>query len=131
MQSNCKFVGEFNDGRAEEGVLEFENGDRYQGDVLEMQMHGMGKFTDKLSGKSFIGQFKNGKRTGQGKLELTDGKYFVGNFENDKRCGFGQVFNETEEVEQDGYWMDDVFIGEALPEESSDPHFDFKLFYFT
>ena len=55
MQDKVKYIGEFKNGKAESGSLEFENGDRYQGEVLNFQMHGLGKFVDKQTGHVFIG----------------------------------------------------------------------------
>lgn len=86
-------------------VVEFENGDRYNGDVnAEGQPHGSGHMDYKLNGYfgEYDGQWKNGKRCGKGHYhQISKGarKYvydYNGEWLDDKEHGYGTAMNSSE-----------------------------------
>lgn len=92
-------------------LLNFANGDRYEGNVKNGQKHGRGSYTwsngdqyigdyvlDQRTGQGtyiwknkdrYEGEFVNGIRTGQGKLILSSGTSYEGEFLNDQWHGRG------------------------------------------
>eukprot|EP00210_Caulerpa_lentillifera_P004495 g4289.t1 len=119
-------------------ILEYTNGDRYEGEVLILDektlRHGQG--THQCSnGDSYNGGWYYDRRHGKGKLELRtgsvkcydgewnedqtngngicmyrDGSIYKGEFANDVRSGWGnQIFPNGDEFE--GEWTDDLING--------------------
>jgi hypothetical protein len=67
------------------------------------------------NGDKYVGEFKNGKRVGQGTLEYRGFQKYVGNFKNDKRHGQGTFIDEgLTEFTYTGEWKDDKKNGLGL-----------------
>ena len=64
------------------------NGDKYEGQMLQEQMHGRGIFTC-IQGYVYTGEFKYGKPNGMGKLVCDNGDKYEGSFSNDMLHGEG------------------------------------------
>ena len=64
------------------------NGDKYEGQMLQEQMHGRGIFTC-TQGYVYTGEFKYGKPNGIGKLVCNNGDKYEGSFLNDMLHGEG------------------------------------------
>ena len=86
-------------------VIEFENGDRYEGDVNdEGQPHGSGHMDYNLNGyfADYDGQWKNGKRCGKGhynQVSKSARRYvydYNGEWLDNKEHGYGTAMNSSE-----------------------------------
>ena len=76
------------------GIMEWPNGDRYEGNFLF------------------------GKREGRGKRINVDGSQYVGEYKEDQPCGYG-VYTWKDGEEYDGQWKNGLFHGKGtkkLPE---------------
>ena len=77
----------------ETGVLyRWENGSKYMGEWKDGKKHGQGTFTygkGKWEGEKYVGEFKHGYRNGQGTYTWSDGDKYVGKFKDDKPNGQG------------------------------------------
>mmetsp|Transcript_870 Transcript_870/g.1589 ORF Transcript_870/g.1589 Transcript_870/m.1589 type:complete len:103 (+) Transcript_870:197-505(+) len=60
----------------------------YVGDWKDDTIHGFGRYYYN-NGHSFEGMFRNGKRNGRGKYQLTDGRVEIYRYVNDSRVGDG------------------------------------------
>ena len=69
-------------------VRVWPNGDKYEGQVLDGQMHGMGVFSS-VSGDVYVGQFKFGRPDGRGKMDFANGDRYQGDFREDSMHGRG------------------------------------------
>ena len=81
------------------GKITFKSGDIYEGDFDNGKMAGKGKYTW-LNGEVYEGDFVDGKRTGKGKYSWPDGDTYEGDFTDGKRTGKGKfrwVFGNTYE----------------------------------
>jgi hypothetical protein len=68
--------------------LILENGDRYEGNLINNILDGRGKYISK-NGDRYEGDFVNNKRNGKGKYISEDGYIYEGEFVNNKRQGKG------------------------------------------
>ena len=82
-------------GKLENGIAlvkyVFEDGGMYEGPWDDGNMNGRGRFTfcPLHDSDYFEGDFRGGKRWGQGKLVWKNGASYEGGWENDTRSGFG------------------------------------------
>ena len=72
------------------GVIEFGNGDRYEGEMKDGQFDGQGSYTSK-NGSRYEGGWKNGVKEGHGKTTFADGDYWEGIYSNDKQTDQGKM----------------------------------------
>jgi hypothetical protein len=70
---------------------------------------------DKFNRVSYNGNFKDGKRSGKGKLVWKDGSKYMGDFEKDLRNGFGVYTYSKEDAEDcyEGHWKDQKKSGKG------------------
>ncbi|OMJ72057.1 hypothetical protein SteCoe_29589 [Stentor coeruleus] len=133
--SNEKFSGNFKKGKRNAlGRLILANGDLYEGEFYENEMHGNGTLLH-FQGKVYIGEFRKGfkegygkeqdrhescyegdfvknKRHGNGKLIWADGRIYTGEFFNDKMHGLGECW-WPEGKRYYGQWANDKQHGEG------------------
>jgi hypothetical protein len=89
-----QYEGEFLEGDiVGKGVYMYANGNRYEGEFTRpCQKHGKGKFSWK-DGSIYFGEFRNGLRSGKGKMTWVGGEFngdcFEGEFLDGDVCGFG------------------------------------------
>ncbi len=79
------------------------NGDKYEGQMFQNQMHGRGIFTSS-QGYVYTGEFRHGKPNGLGKLVYDNGDRYEGDFMNDMFHGQGKY----------NYANGDLYRGEFL-----------------
>jgi len=73
----------------ETGVLYlWENGTKYMGEWKDGKKHGQGTFTSP-DGSRYVGEFKDGKKHGQGTFSLSGSKIYEGKWKNGKFNGKG------------------------------------------
>ena len=65
-----------------------EEGNRYEGDTVDGEIHGVGRF-DWVDGSSYEGDFKNGEVQGEGTMTYVDGSTYTGTFNRGERHGYG------------------------------------------
>ncbi len=88
------------------------NGDKYEGQVFQGQMHGRGIFTSSL-GYVYTGEFKYGKPSGLGKLVYENGDQYEGSFVNDMLHGKGKYMYANGDRYQ-GEFQNDLPHGQGV-----------------
>ena len=88
------------------------NGDKYEGQMLQEQMHGRGIFTC-TQGYVYTGEFKHGKPNGIGKLVYDNGDKYEGSFLNDMLHGEG-VYSYSNGDCYRGEFMNDLPHGHGV-----------------
>jgi hypothetical protein len=92
------------DGRHED--IQYPNGDKYSGCFEGGKMNGPdGKMVYK-DGRIFVGDWKDGKRHGYGKMKFPDGRKFDGPWKEDKMDGPGGVMKYPDGRSYRGDWKD-------------------------
>lgn len=94
------------------GIYTFPNGDRYEGEWLNSLRHGSGKCTF-ISGMYYEGQWQNDMFHGQGKLVYSNTTY-VGQFMNGKKNGQGVMSWNGTLQKYEGPWVDNNQHGEGV-----------------
>ena len=64
-----------------------------------------------FDGFKYTGQFKDGKRHGQGTATLADGTIFIGEFKDNEMNGQGTLWVEGREIR--GIWADNKYLYES------------------
>jgi len=87
-------------------------GDSYEGDFLNGYYHGFGKYIDASNDGIYIGEFKNGKMDGKGKLTFGPNseypnQYYDCEWKEGKRHGYGVKF-----WGESGKWTNTIYKGE-------------------
>jgi hypothetical protein len=72
------------------GKVTFPDGDIYEGQFKDGEIHGQGKLT-RVCGEVQEGQFEKGVLHGMGKVILSNGDVYEGQFENGEACGQGKM----------------------------------------
>ena len=67
-------------------------------------------FYEYANGIRYVGEFRRGKRNGQGTNTWTDGSKYVGEFQNDKFHGQGTLYNANGTVFSSGMWRNDQLL---------------------
>lgn len=110
-ESKVKIQGEFKEGHLNYGDILYPNGDTYQGNIKELQPHGMGVYTFKNGDEVYKGNFYSGKKSGKGKLIRGNGNWvYEGDFEDDTFNGQGSI--ETPNHVLKGFFYDGELEGE-------------------
>ena len=101
LEGGIKYKGEIKQSSGvphtgtEIGIMEWPNGDRYEG------------------------QFRHGKRHGQGKRINADGSTYIGSYEDDQPSGQG-VYTWTDGETYDGQWKNGLFHGHGIKKVPED-----------
>ena len=91
------------------GVFHHSNGDIYEGDYLNCEKCGCGRYYFK-DGLKFVGHFKHDKREGHGCLYNEDGSLrYDGLWAHDEKFGFGKLYLETGRYE--GHLEEGIMTG--------------------
>ncbi|TGZ63398.1 hypothetical protein CRM22_006936 [Opisthorchis felineus] len=106
-------------GPSDVSVLEFKNGNHYEGNLVNGRLHGLGKFTWEASGITYTGQFVNSQISGNGRMEWPDGSYYEGGFLQGKRHGTGTYYHPLG-ITYRGEWLDGKKHGKGRLEYTSD-----------
>jgi hypothetical protein len=70
------------------GSVTYTNGATYVGDWRDDKRSGQGTYTF-ADGRTYVGDWKDGKKIGQGTFTFADGAIYVGDWRDDKRSGQG------------------------------------------
>jgi hypothetical protein len=88
------------------------NGDKYEGQIFQEQMHGIGTFTS-FEGYVYTGEFKYGKPSGLGKLVYDNGDQYEGSFVNHMLHGKGKYLYANGDRYQ-GEFQNDLPHGQGV-----------------
>jgi hypothetical protein len=91
------------------------NGWEYIGEYRDGKRNGQGTVTWS-DGVKYVGEFKDGKLNGQGTLTWANGTKYVGQFRDGKMGGTGKLIHPDGKVENDGEWKDDNFVRASATE---------------
>ena len=95
-----------------DGVIYSYTGDKYDGELLDSQKNGHGKFTF-VGGNTYEGGFENDAKSGYGIFIWADGSRYEGYFRDDVKCGYGSMtFVNGDQYE--GNFYDDMRSGTGL-----------------
>lgn len=77
--------------KASNAIIILENGDNYQGNVLEFNFEGKGSIRNSLGNHFYEGIWQNNKPNGLGVEQITDKFKYEGDFINGKWHGKGKL----------------------------------------
>jgi len=103
------------------GTLIFKNGDKYIGELADGKLDGYGLLTyspkDRHQRVQYQGDFKAGKRSGQGTFRWKNGAVYTGSYVDGERVGFGTfIFGSNDPAERKSYvgqWEKNAMSGEG------------------
>lgn len=72
------------------GVVQWKNGDRYEGMVVDGDLSGQGTYYYN-NGDKYEGGWQQGKKTGLGRYTFADGSYWQGEYLNDEQTAAGRL----------------------------------------
>ncbi len=93
-------------------VVQFPNGDRYEGSFENGLMHGWGMYT-RRNGERYEGQFHHDLRHGTGTLVLADGTRYEGGFVRGIRHGLGSL-TKVDGTRYAGAFANDMINGRGI-----------------
>lgn len=80
----------------------------YEGEWLNGEFHGKGKFTW-ADGSEYDGDYHEGKKHGQGRFTYASKKVYNGGWVNGKQEGEGRLYSQTGSLLKKGIWKDGVY----------------------
>lgn len=83
----------------------------YEGDCKRGLAHGSGKAIGK---DSYEGAFKKGLPHGEGTYQWANGDVYTGEFVKGQKKGHGVMMHASTGLKQEGYWIDDEYIGSEM-----------------
>ena len=103
------YTGDWTHGSINQGIIEFADGQIYQGEILNYRRHGIGQATwmagSRRVGDNYFGEYKNGSRNGNGRYTWANGDVYVGDFVDDYCNGKGRmVFANGDVYDGDFVW---------------------------
>lgn len=94
------------------GVIEFDNGSRYDGSFRDGLFEGQGILTLR-SGSVYAGNWEKGKQQGQGSYTWPDGAKYVGQWTEGNRTGQG-VMTYPDGAKYEGHWKENKRQGQGV-----------------
>ena len=73
------------------------------------------------NGDTYVGEWKDDKRHGQGTFTRADGRKYVGEFRNDKKHGQGTKYYASGTIYRQGIFKNDVLVKYQDVQERNDP----------
>ena len=93
LDNGKKITGSMINGKIRQGVIDYPNGDRYQGEILQDCAFGEGEM-NYSNGDWYKGQFDEDLRSGYGELCFDSGNIYKGDFSQNVFHGNGNfIFN--------------------------------------
>ncbi|TGL53268.1 hypothetical protein EHQ55_01400 [Leptospira meyeri] len=118
-ENGDRFEGEFlEDVKHGSGIYQYSNGDIFEGEYQFGYKEGKGIYRY-ANGDKFIGAYKKGKRHGMGKYIFSDGLLLEGNWENNELQGQSRIINAKGSLVLEGIWKDSRWISIAPTPTSS------------
>ena len=94
------------------GSHTFPDGRKFAGEWKDGKRHGQGT-TVTADGSKYVGEWKDGQTNGQGNITFPDGSKFVGEFKNGQANGQGTRTSSNGTVLHVGRWADGIFLAEV------------------
>ena len=91
-----------------DGIMQFDNGDTYEGSWSQGKKHGTGKMTYR-NGDIYDGSWENDMKHGHGVYTWSNGCMYDGDYKNDKRNGTGSFKNWTGTIYNDEQWTGEYY----------------------
>ena len=109
-----KYVGEYREGRRNgQFVVSYTNGDKFVGEYKNDIKYSQGTYiygpNSEWAGEKYMGEHKDGERTGLGIYFWADGRKDIGEFKNGYLNGYAIRYNSDGSVRQEGIFKDDIF----------------------
>jgi len=105
----------FKDSREGYGIMEYKNGNIYDGNWLNNQKSGLGKMIFSSNMPSimwtYYGEWKNNLFNGLGLMKYSKYRLYKGNWLNGKRDGYGKMIMNN--VTYEGNWSDNFINGKG------------------
>jgi hypothetical protein len=101
-------------GDSTDGFLDFDNGDRYAGQMLKGVPHGQGAYLF-TNGERYLGDFRKGAYDGQGLFAFSDGSRYLGQWKNGLFHGGGILYGRSGKVKEEGEWIEGILKQETTP----------------
>merc|ERR1711998_520540 len=83
----------------------YSDGRVYVGQVKDGKAHGFGKMTY-ANGNVYVGDWKDDKKDGKGTYTCADGNVYDGEWKDDKINGYGKHTKADGSIWHDGMWKD-------------------------
>ncbi|CAH8649768.1 unnamed protein product [Schistosoma intercalatum] len=83
--------------------IEYENGNTFEGKIVNDMLHGHGEFHWDETGLMYIGDFKENKITGRGKITWPNKSEYIGDVVDGIRHGFG-TYTDSNGLQYTGQW---------------------------
>ena len=97
----------------------YPSSNKYVGEWKDGKRDGQGTMTY-TSGEKYIGEFKDGKRDGQGTFTYTSGEKYIGEFKDGNLNGQGTFFRSNGSVSDQGIWAYGNFVRSAPVQQASE-----------
>ena len=112
-ENGDKYDGEvIDDMKDGKGVMQYIGGNKYDGEWKNDKKEGKGTFIYK-SGSQYLGEFKNNVKDGKGVFIYKNGDRYEGNFKNGVKSGKGIKYFKNGD-KYDGDWEEDDFNGNGV-----------------
>ena len=95
------------------GTYTWASGSKYIGEYKDGKKHGQGAHTQ-ANGNKYVGEFKDDKRHGQGTYNWKDGRIWVGEWENGELSGYAITYDASGSINQEGIFKNGKFL-RSLP----------------
>ena len=108
-----KYEGQWEEGKKNgQGTWTDTNGAMYKGEFLKGEFHGKGTFTSANNERSYEGEWKEGKEDGLGTSTEENGRKYTGEFKDSKYHGKGTLIL-ADGNKYEGQWNDDKQHGQG------------------
>ena len=102
------------------GTLTLTDGRKYTGEFKNGKRNGQGT-TIFPNGEKYVGEYKDGERNGKGTQTWSDGAKYVGDWKDGLRSGQGTFYAANGSVSREGIWAEDKFIRQSNLNTASPP----------
>lgn len=102
------------------GALTLTDGRKYTGEWKNGKRNGQG-ITIFPNGEKYVGEYKDGERYGKGTQTWSDGAKYVGEWKDGLRSGQGIFYAANGSVSREGIWAEDKFIRQSNLNPTSPP----------
>ncbi|KAJ3092302.1 hypothetical protein HK102_008786 [Quaeritorhiza haematococci] len=124
-QDGCTYQGQVSGGlRNGLGTFHYRPSEaKYIGEWKDGKMNGQGKlfyeFTDSAAGSYYEGSWLDGKKDGKGVMRYASGNIYDGEWRNNKKHGKGTMIWKDRHEEYSGEWQDNGPMGNGMDLELS------------
>jgi hypothetical protein len=99
-----------------QGTYTFADGSNYVGEYKDGKRNGQGTYTygsnSEWAGDKYVGKYEDGKRHGQGTYTYANGNREIGEWQNDNLNGHATTYYANGNIDQEGIFKDGMFLYE-------------------